>query len=167
MLEKTDTVKVLYARENFLEWNEDDWDRFKYLANLHGRELWGIDADLNLEQYRNLQNSGRLIMVTARLSDNTMIGYSSHFWHRHLHFNVRIAQDDAWFVLPEFRDQGIGRELRLYSIEEFKKDGVKFAFGRLKTAHPHDSSMLNLGYKPYESVYILDVTKFNKNDIDR
>lgn len=131
---------------------------FKTLNDAHGMELRNMPADLNITVYMNLQKEGRLILITAKDGDN-YIGYSSHFWHRHLHFNLRIGQDDAWYVIPEYRNQGIGRKLRELAIEEMKKDNVDFAYGRLKVAHPHDSSMEDLGYSPWEQVFIKDLRK--------
>ena len=144
--------EITYQREQF----DPSIPMIKALNDAHGVELTGRSTDLNTYQYQVLQREGRHIFITAKDGDK-YVGYASHFWHRHLHYNIRIAQDDAWYVMPEYRKQGIGRKLRELSIEELKKDNVQLVMGRLKAAHPHDDSLTNLGYMPYETVWLLDL----------
>jgi GNAT superfamily N-acetyltransferase len=151
------TVDLTYQREDF---NPDapDWARQKQLFEDHGRELRGFPADLDISRYLAMQREGRLVYITARgVGDGLLWGYSSHFWHRDLHFPVRVAQDDAWYVMPEVRNLGIGRRLREAALDELRKAGVKYAYGRLKAAHPHDESMTGLSYVPWETVWIKEL----------
>lgn len=156
MLEIVEQTVINYAREEF---NPDapDWGRQNELFEAHGVELRGFKAKLDIPRYLQIQKDGRLIYITARDASGTIQGYSSHFWHRDLHFPVLVAQDDAWYVVPELRKQGIGKCLREHALEELKKAGVRYAYGRLKTAHPHDESMTELGYQPWETVYIREL----------
>jgi GNAT superfamily N-acetyltransferase len=149
-------VPITCRREDF-DPDSRDWNRQKQLFDAHAMELRGLMSDLDLEQYARIQREGRLVWVTARDVGGLMVGYSMHFWHRHLHFNIRVAQDDAIYVVPELRMLGIGRMMREIAIEELKKAGVKIVYGRLKTAHPHDDSMKGLGYVPWESVYLKEL----------
>ena len=147
------TVDLVYDREDF---NPDaaDWKRQVELFDAHGMELRGIKSDLDVQRYLQIQREGRLIYVTARDVSGVLQGYSSHFWHRHMHFNVRVAQDDAWYVIPGLRRLGVGRKLREFALRELELAGVKYVYGRLKTAHPHDESMTGLGYVPWETTWI-------------
>lgn len=149
-------VQITYQREDF---NPDasDWKRQQQLFDAHAMELRGLMSDLDLDQYARIQNQGRLVWITARDVDRLLVGYSMHFWHRHLHFNIRVAQDDAIYVVPELRKLGIGRKLRELAIEELKNAGVKIVYGRLKVAHPHDDSMESLGFVPWETVYLKEL----------
>jgi L-amino acid N-acyltransferase YncA len=142
-------VNIVYAREIFVF-----DDRCRELFDAHAVELRGFKADIWLERYIEIQNENRLVWITARDDNGVLQGYSSHFWHRDMHYNHKVAQDDAWYVVPELRNKGIGKELRRRAIEELAKDGVKYAYGRLKTAHPHDNSMSELGYVPFEQVWV-------------
>lgn len=144
--------EIKYQRERFDPFHP----QIKALNDAHAVELRGMPSDLNLAAYDNLQKEGRMIWITAKDGDK-YVGYSSHFWHRHLHFDLRIGQDDAWYVMPEYRKQGIGRRLRELAIEEMKKDNVDLVYGRLKVAHPHDDSMTGLDYKPWETVWLLNL----------
>lgn len=143
-------------REDF---NPDasDWAAQKKLFDAHAMELRGFPSDLDIERYLQMQREGRLVYITARDGDDIIRGYSSHFWHRDLHFKVRVAQDDAWYVRPEDRKVGIGRQLREVALAVLKEAGVKYAYGRLKAAHPHDESMKDLGYIPWETVFLKEL----------
>lgn len=146
--------EITYQREKF----DPNHEGFKTLNDAHGIELRGMPTQLNIPVYLRIQNEGRLVLVTAKDGD-IYVGYSSHIWFRHLHFDLRIGEDDAWYVTPAYRKQGVGRKLREFAIEELKKDNVDFVYGRLKVAHPHDDSMNGLGYKPWETVWIKDLKK--------
>lgn len=150
------TVDVFYHREDF---NPDapDWQRQKSLFDAHAMELRGFMSDLDLPRYLQIQSEGRIVYVVVRDKERVVQGYSMHIWHRDLHFNVRVAQDDAFYVVPELRRLGIGRNLRNIALDELRKAGVKYAYGRFKAAHPHDETMAELGYVPYETVYIKEL----------
>jgi len=150
------TIDLTYQREDF---NPDAWDwlRQKGMFDAHGVELRGFPSDLDIPRYLQMQREGRLVYITVRDTGDVVQGYSSHFWHRDLHFNARVAQDDAWYVEPALRKLGIGRRLREVALEELRKAGVRYAYGRLKTAHPHDESMRDLGYVPWETVFIKEL----------
>lgn len=156
MLTTSRTVDLTYQREDF-DPDAPDWPRQKELFDAHGMELRGFKSDLDIHRYLQTQREGRLVFITVRDKDRVLQGYSSHFWHRDLHFPVRVAQDDAWYVTPEFRKLGIGRKLREIALDELRRAGVKYAYGRLKTAHPHDDSMTDLGYVPWEQVWIKEL----------
>ena len=70
---------------------------------------------------------------------------------------MRIAEDEAWFVFPQYRRRGIGRRLREIALQELKKAGVKIALARTKVDAPHDDLMPQLGYRRYEIVYRKDL----------
>ena len=148
-------TEVSYQREK-LNPLADDFVRWLELFDAHAIELRDVRSCLATSQYMKMQDEGRLVIITARV-DGILQGYSSHFWHRDLHFEHRVAQDDAWYVVPEFRNHGVGRKLREMALEELKKDGVKYAYGRLKVLHPHDTSMKELGYVPWETVFIKEL----------
>lgn len=155
MLQKVENqIKITYTREPF-DPNAEDWPRTIELLNAHAMELRGMKIDLDIDNYLRIQKQGRLVIIKARDENGLLQGYSCHFWHRHLHFNIRVAQDDAWYVVPELRNQGIGAALLKMAHDELKKDGVKLVYGRLKAAHPHDGSMKELGYTQWEHVWLL------------
>lgn len=131
-----------------------DWEEKMRLIDAHADELRGMRSLLDLETYRRLEAKGRLVIITARRQETgALIGYSSHLWYDDLHFRLRIADDDAWYVSPMYRGLGIGRALREKAHEELRKVGVKYVLTRLKVSHPHDEVIAQLGYQPYEMIY--------------
>jgi len=148
---------IIYAREP-IDANHPEWQLHLAVINRHARELRDMDASLDLAAYKNLQDKHRVIIVSARRRDTgELVGYSSHLWYDDLHFQIRLATDDAWYVLPNYRRIGIGRRLREKALEELAAIGVKIALARTKVAAPHDRVMAELGYRPYEIVYRKDL----------
>jgi GNAT superfamily N-acetyltransferase len=128
------------------------------MLNMHAQELRGIETRIDIGRYKQLQEKGRLLIVGARRKDNgAPVGYAIHIWDDERHFGLRIADDDAWFVFPQYRRRGIGRRLRETALAELKKIGCRIALARTKVDHPHDEVMRQLGYRPYEILYRKDL----------
>lgn len=148
--------EIAYGREKF-DPAAAEWRIILAMLNAHARELRGMETRLNIGMYSKLQEEGRLLIIGARRKDNgAPVGYSSHIWYDDLHFGLRIALDDAWFVYPNYRKRGIGKKLREVALAELRKIGCHYATARLKL---DDYGQLNvrplteLGYHPYEIVY--------------
>jgi GNAT superfamily N-acetyltransferase len=147
----------VYAAETF-DLDRPEWKQYLPMLNHHARELRGRDTNLNVEAYKKLIQQGRLIIMVARRGDNGMaVGYSIHLWHDDLHYGNRVAEDEAWFVWPQYRRRGIGKRLREAALAELKRLGVKIALARTKVNAPHDDLMPQLGYHPFEVVYRKDL----------
>lgn len=141
-------INLVYAREPL---ESGDWKEKLRLFDMHAEELRGRKTDLNLDIYRKLEANGFLVFLTARDFDSgKLIGYSSHIWHHELHYSMPVAQDDAWFVLPQFRCLGIGQKLMEAAHTELARLGVKIVLTRVKVSAPHDAVLAQLGYRPYE-----------------
>ena len=143
--------EFIYVRESL---ESGDWGEKLKLINAHARELRDMVSALELATYRRLEEKDRLVIVTARhCNTGELVGYSSHVHYHELHFSLHIADDDAWYVMPEFRGCGIGRKLREKAHEELRKLGVKFVLARTKVSAPHDEVIAELGYQPYEMIF--------------
>ena len=147
----------VYGRER-LDTESPEWKFLLGMFNLHAQELRNRDTQLNLNIYKQLQEKDRLFAMGARRRDNgAPVGYSIHTWHHELHYGLRVAEDEAWFVFPQYRNRGIGRRLREVALNELRKLGCKFSLQRFKVDHPHDHLMEGLGYYPYEMVFRKDL----------
>jgi GNAT superfamily N-acetyltransferase len=131
-----------------------DWGRWIELFNAHAQELRGRDTSLDLPRYMQIQKEGRLCLTTLRNDEGELQGYASHFWHRHLHFNDRIAQDDAFYIAPAYRRHGNGLLMLEAQIEALRQDKVNYAMARRKVDHPHDAALKEIGFVPWELVHI-------------
>jgi|SRR5215471_9292373 len=146
---------IAYGRE---EIDLDSIEPYLPMLNAHALELRGRHTKLNIAAYKKLQEQGRLVIIGARRKDNgAPVGYSIHLWHDDLHYGVRVAEDEAWFVFPQYRRKGIGRRLRETALAELERLGVRIALARTKVGAPHDNLMPELGYRPYEMVYRKDL----------
>lgn len=142
------THVIVYGRERL---EAGDWKEKLRLFNMHAQELRGMDVNLALETYRKLERNGFLVFIAARRQDTgELVGYSSHVWHNELHYNLPVAQDDAWFVRSDYRCMGIGRGLMEAAHKELASLGVRISLTRVKVAAPHDTLLSDLGYRPYE-----------------
>ena len=149
--------EIAYGREKF-DPAAAEWRIILAMLNLHARELRGMETRLNIGAYTKLQDEGRLLIIGARRKDNgAPVGYSIHIWYDDLHFGLRLALDDAWFVFPQYRNRGIGRRLREVALNELRKIGVNIALARTKVDQDHPDVLTELGYHPYEIVYRKDL----------
>lgn len=149
--------EIAYGRERF-EPAAPEWRIILTMLNAHARELRGMETRVNIASYAKLQDEGKLVIIGARRKDTgAPVGYSIHIWYDDLHFGLRLALDDAWFVLPQYRHRGIGRRLREVALAELKKIGCNIALARTKVDQPHDEVLGELGYRRYEIVYRKDL----------
>lgn len=156
-LAMTNDDEIAYGREK-MDVSGPEWRTIVAMLNSHARELRGMETRLNIGMYSKLQDQGRLLIIGARRKDNgAPVGYSVHIWHDELHYGLRVADDDAWFVFPQYRNRGIGRRLREVALEELKKLGVNIALARTKIDQSHNETMERLGYRPWEMVFRKDL----------
>jgi len=148
---------IVYGRET-IDLSGPEWRQYLPMLDQHARELRGRETNLNIAKYKELMDQGKLVIIGARRRDNgAPVGYSIHLWYDELHYGLRVAEDEAWFVWPQYRRRGIGRRLRETALAELKKLGVQIALARTKIGAPHDDLMPQLGYQPYETVYRKDL----------
>lgn len=153
----TDPDDIAYGRER-LDPANPEWRLILAMLNAHAQELRGMDTRLNIASYEKLQDEGRLLIIGARRKDTgAPVGYSIHIWYDDLHFGLRLACDDAWFVFPQYRKRGIGKRLREVALNELRKVGCNIALARTKIDQRHDQPLAELGYRPYEIVYRKDL----------
>lgn len=129
--------------------------KFEPLFEQHGIEVAGKPLSLNYDQYRRMEREGRLIWVVAR-NDGSPIGYSCHFWYRSLHFEERIAADDIWFVLHDYRCFGIGAQLKKIGLFHLKEAKVTKTFDLIRREE-HSKLMAELEYAKWGTRWVRDL----------
>lgn len=123
---------------------------FEPLFNTHGIEVRGRPFELDYKRYYQIEFEGRLVWVVARdLATEQPVGYSCHFWYRDLHFDERVAVDDLWFVLPEFRCKGIGLRLKNTGHELLEKQSVIRVTDTIRDSYNHPGLMDGVGFRPW------------------
>ena len=85
-------------------------DKFKSLFDLYAAES-GIESFGNWavawQNYEAMENAGCLVVYVA-YDDDTPVGIIGCLVTLHLHYCVPMLSTDGFFVLPEYRDKGVG-----------------------------------------------------------
>jgi L-amino acid N-acyltransferase YncA len=126
-------------------------DQYEELSNVKGV----IKLDLDLEQFKLLEDSGVLKVVTAR-KDGVLIGYIVWLLFPHLHFKgVLHAIADLYHITKSERGKGTGREMFEYGINFCKESGAKRILMGEKTHHKHSKLLESFGFEMTEQFYQL------------
>jgi GNAT superfamily N-acetyltransferase len=112
--------------ENFC----DIENEVKHLLPLHWEELAlnkdKVPLDPQYEIYHEKEASGQLFITTVRFNSK-IIGYFCAFIGRALHYRSMLTcLPDIYFLHPEFRLQGTGKQLFTFVKEELKRRGVMY-----------------------------------------
>lgn len=88
-----------------------------------------VPVSLNVPIYESLDRNGMLVIVTARL-DGLLVGYCTTMMHRHMHYDLMCAIEDAYYVVPWARRLGhglvsVGYRLIATMIEELRRRGCQ------------------------------------------
>lgn len=114
---------VAYARESL---TVALWDEILPLLQAHYHEVAHFkDLALNpdLATYERVQATGGLRIYTARLADNSLVGYMVAFVARSMHYADHIfANQDILFVSEEHRGSRIGVDLIKYAHSRLRAD---------------------------------------------
>lgn len=137
---------VLSAKELVLPLLKSHWE--EVAAYKDKRPL-----DPNYDLYFQAAESGSLLAVVAT-DESEVIGYSVYLIVKELHYQTStIAQNDIFYVKPEFRSRGVGAGLMAYSESLLKDKGVSVITMHMKTKNPFDSLCVGLGYANIERIY--------------
>lgn len=121
---------------------------FKRLFDKHAMEVAGRPFKLDYQRYYNIEIEERLVWIAAYdLDDQSPIGYSGHIIYSDLHFCELMAVDDLWFVLPEFRNRGIGLSLKQMGHRILKERGCVRVWDNIRDEFDHPNLMANIGFR--------------------
>lgn len=131
-------VLPLYARH----WEEVCWRRDKFsLSPDHAR-------------YRALEASGALRIYTAR-EEGIIVGYALFVIAQHLHYKeVKVANNDIFFVAPERRGAWLGVKLLKYARDALKAEGVQAWSLRMKKNLSWDAIANRVGLEEVDRVFL-------------
>lgn len=131
------------------------WRKIELSGTLAERGQEHIDP--NVMAYEQLDNAGKLIIMTAR-SDGELVGYATSVIHDHPHFkSTKVGFGDASYLAPEHRKGWTGlklfkltekvlRDLKVqrYYLPVFEQGGMEKIFNRLgfKAEHTIHSKWL-------------------------
>ena len=134
---------------------------FDELFERHGQEVRGKPLKVASYRYLTIEAEGRLVWIVAR-NDNQPIGYSAHYWYQDLNFaDERVATDTLWFVLPEYRGMGIGRQMKEMGHATLKGLGALRTYDFIRGSYDHLNLMRDIGFKPWGTRWVKDLTDGN------
>ena len=138
------------------------WDDMLPILQEHWEEVAKFKEIMvfnpHVQRYIEIERAGRLHLVTLWL-DGKLHGYSVHFIvNGHPHYRqLKWAEDDVHFIHPVYRGTGLHQEMRLFALRTLKERGVDFVTARTKVDHQHDLTLRQIGYKPLDNVYGLNL----------
>lgn len=112
-----------------------------------------IKLDPDWPAYHALEACGQLHFLVCRV-DGKMAGYHLAFVRPHLHYRQSLSCiTDIFYLKPEYRKGGIGKQLFVESEKVLKARGVQKVFLGCKVALDLTPLFENLGYQKIEYVF--------------
>lgn len=114
-----------------------------------------IKMDLDAEAYQNLENAGRLFVLTARV-DGKLVGYLVAFpipGHMHYKSAGPMCLTDMYFILPEFR-RGIGAKLFTEFERIMRERGFVQIMTGCKKHQDHSALLERLGWTHSDLTFV-------------
>ncbi len=125
-----------------------------YIQHWQEMGLDGNELSLDIEKYRNMDDAGTLLSVTAR-KDGRLVGYFLNFIMRHPHYDLLTAAMDVYYLLPEYRVGSNGIRLFEGTEKECRNRGVGFmlATARIDRSAAAGRIFQLMGWKNSRLVY--------------
>jgi len=113
-----------------------------------------IPLDPDWDRYVKTEQSGSLHFFTMRLG-NTLIGYIISLIGGHLHYKSTYhAVVDIYYVMPQYRRGGLGREFFTLWEKSLQDIGVKKIITGTKNHSSHIEFFQHLGYRQSDQLMI-------------
>ena len=106
--------------------------------------------DIDWERYDRANSYGMYCLITCR-TQGKLVGWIGYFVGTHTrHRNMNMAREDWYYIQPEYRGRGWGRQLFKFAEEYLKTIGVDRIVISTKLSHDHSRILEGLGYQEYE-----------------
>lgn len=135
--------------------NIELYTRAKHLFDLHKDEVSLIDRPLDPDLLMILSTDN--IACYIENDDKDIIGYSFYIMFRHLHYNMKVAQQDILYLHPDYRKGTTGIKLIKYSEKILKECGVEYITHSTKRNRDASKLFEYLGYKESDIIFCKDI----------
>ncbi len=147
------TLPVTYHQERLAHL----WDALEPLAQEHWLEV-GHNPDIPLEVdreiYQTLDDARCLRIFTVRDNEWKLVGYSAYFVRHSLHHRSSLqAMQDGIFILPTYREGGVGAGLINFADDALRAEGVQVVFAHTPKGHGIGRVFERVGYQLTELHY--------------
>lgn len=149
------TLKVEQFRHvahKVAELNSQHWKEVGYNKS-------SIQLDPDWNQYLAIDDAGKLIVVIAYNSDDTIIGYSVDIVNNHLHHkDLKYAVNDVLYVHPAYRKTHVPGELLKFAKENLRiNHGVSTHMLTMMKGHEYEGLAKASDYSLIETVWASDL----------
>jgi L-amino acid N-acyltransferase YncA len=131
----------------------DCYEELGSLAVAHHAEVNvfnDVPLSINWARYLQAEKGGNYLLVVVR-DQGKMIGWIGFFIYEHMrHIGYKIAKEDWYYVVPSYRNNGIGQQLFRLAEEALKSLDVQRVMASCKVEHDHTKLLNGLGYNHYE-----------------
>lgn len=115
-----------------------------------------IELNPNYELYRHMDQTGDIIIFTARDQDanDALVGYCVTFIQRHPHYSDHLyGVNDIIFVADPYRHTEVAPEMIHQLERKLQEEGVSVMTFHMKTYKPFRTLMESLGFEEFETLY--------------
>ena len=128
----------------------EDIDRLAVAHHAEVNVFDDVPLNINWQRYLQCEKSGNYLLVVVR-DDGKIVGWLGFFIYEHMrHIGYKIAKEDWYYISPEYRGKGIGKELFRFAEWSLKSLGVRRVMVSCKVAHDHTRLLNALGYDNHE-----------------
>jgi GNAT superfamily N-acetyltransferase len=125
----------------------------EHMAEMNWFQRNGAKFDPDYAAYIRGQNQGKFLLVTAKDS-GVLVGYIVFFVDLPVRFKSTIyAKEDLYYVVPEYRRQGIAKRLFEEAEILLKEYNVDFMLATTKTYLDRSGLLEQAGFECYEKVF--------------
>lgn len=141
------------------QWSDDFPKEFSAITYQHWEEITAhkdIPLNVDWDMYKMMCHSGRVLVVTAREEDKTLLGYAIFLIGPHLHYKNHVyANQDVLFVRKDKRLSMAGVGIKLIRASEalLKARGVDVIVHHVKVDHDFSPLLRKLDYGLTEYIY--------------
>ena len=122
----------------------------EHMAEMNYFHKQGCKFDPDYSAYIRGQDAGHYVLVTAKDS-GILVGYIVFSVQRHIRYRDTVyAQEDLYYVVPEYRRQGIAKRLFAEAEQVLKQRGVDYIFATTKTYLDRSGLLEQSGYECFE-----------------
>jgi GNAT superfamily N-acetyltransferase len=114
---------------------------------------YGFELKPNYLQYIKMQEFGTTIVLTCR-SDKELVGYAVfNIFYSIRYPDCKMAKEDLYYIKPEFRGKGLGKQLFIETEKVLKEKGANQIIFTTKTYKDYSHIFESLGYEFYEKQF--------------
>lgn len=124
-----------------------------HMAEINVSERLGFQFKPDYDRYVKLQDAGVLTIVTCRDGDK-LIGYCVFSIATHIRYgDCKLAKEDLYYIVPEYRGKGFGKQLFIETEKILKEQGVNQIIFTTKTYSDNSHLFEKLGYTFFEKSF--------------